>query len=64
MNNEKVTRKKLNELAKENGIKYYLKYNRFELAEKLLVLKYQGQNRSQKEFIRVQFKFRTKHFQV
>ena len=35
MNNEKVTRQKLNELAKENGIKYYLKYNRFELAEKL-----------------------------
>ena len=35
MNNEKITRKKLNELAKEHGIKYYLKYNRFELAEKL-----------------------------
>lgn len=35
MNNERITREKLNELAKENKIKYYLKYNRFELAEKL-----------------------------
>lgn len=35
MNNETITRKKLNELAKEHGIKYYMKYNRFELAEKL-----------------------------
>ena len=35
MNNKKYFRKGLNKMAKENGIKYYLKYNRFEHAEKL-----------------------------
>ena len=36
MNNQKkFTRPELNAMAKKNGIKYYLKYNRFELAEKL-----------------------------
>ena len=31
----KIYRSKLNKLAKANGIKYYYKYNSFELAEKL-----------------------------
>ena len=35
INNKKYFRKGLNKMAKENGIKYYLKYNRFEHAEKL-----------------------------
>ena len=32
---KKITRPELNAMARKNGIKYYLKYNRFELAEKL-----------------------------
>ena len=32
---KKITRLELNAMARKNGIKYYLKYSRFELAKKL-----------------------------
>ena len=31
---KKITRKELDAIAREKGVKNYLKYNRFELAEK------------------------------